>query len=176
MEAKTTDGTLGIVWKTVKDNEITIDRPHGGVMSLRIVWDPVSGKDVAYICPTDGDDGNTNAALISVAPQMFQLLRIASKVVSKQAKKDADSDVFTKVWVHICSIISGGELRPSEWKYMNDSAVDAWTFDKGGARGDMRCVKIFTDSHHEMGARACRELAAFLMRSAVWIEEGKGVL
>lgn len=56
-------------WKTVRNN--SIDLGHG--RDYRIVFSK-SGKDVAYCPPTDGDNGNANAAFIQLAVNCHEQL------------------------------------------------------------------------------------------------------
>ena len=46
--------------------------------SGRIVWSVSPSTDVAYVVPLDGDNGNTNAMLIAMAPDIMRCLLLAS--------------------------------------------------------------------------------------------------
>jgi hypothetical protein len=56
-------------WTTEPDNEV--DLRNG---TARIVWSDLSGYDVAYVLPLDGDKGNSNARLIAAAPDLLGAL------------------------------------------------------------------------------------------------------
>jgi hypothetical protein len=60
-------------WKTVRGNGIELGSPTGGTMDCRVVWDP-RGTDVAYVVNVDGE-GDSNAALIAAAPDLFNACR-----------------------------------------------------------------------------------------------------
>lgn len=62
-----------VQWETHRDNGV---RLKGG--SARIVWSSATATDVAYVVPTDGDNGNTNANLIAMAPDIMRCLLLAS--------------------------------------------------------------------------------------------------
>ena len=61
-------------WKTHKDNHVALWNGDSG----RIVWSISPSTDVAYVVPTDGDNGNTNAMLIAMAPDIMRCLLLAS--------------------------------------------------------------------------------------------------
>ena len=62
------------IWETVPDNEIHF----GEGRVFRIVWSK-AGRDVAYVVPTEEDNGNGNARMISLAPIMLATLRHVSQ-------------------------------------------------------------------------------------------------
>lgn len=71
-------------WKTHRDNYVAV---RGG--SARIVWGVHPATDVAYVLPTDGDNGNTNAMLISLAPDIMRCLLLASTCLRDCEQADA---------------------------------------------------------------------------------------
>ena len=162
-------------WRTYKDNSIIVGGPTGERLDLRIVWDEESHVDVAYVCPTDGENGNVNAELISLAPVMFQLGRHALYLIRKHGLKCEDSSTLIRAWSVVCDRLACDWKSPIEWHSAVAESVDAWTFDRGGASEDKRCVRMYVDLSHELGAAACRKLAAFLLRAAYWIEQGNGL-
>lgn len=58
------------MWQASENNGITVCFPCGSSETLRIVFDE-SGKDVAYVIPTENDNGNANARLIAYAPALL---------------------------------------------------------------------------------------------------------
>lgn len=61
-------------WRTVRDNCINL----GTDWRMRIIFDDVTGRDVAYVDPNaDVDNGNQAAALIAAAPRLHRLCRRA---------------------------------------------------------------------------------------------------
>jgi len=60
-------------WTTFRDNHV---KTLGG--SARVVWCTDPSIDVAYVVPTDDDNGNDNALLISLAPEIMKVLLLAS--------------------------------------------------------------------------------------------------
>jgi hypothetical protein len=62
-------------WQTLRDNYVERWMVRPGLKgkppeTYRVVWEERSG-DVAYVVPSDGDNGNRNAALIAVAPALL---------------------------------------------------------------------------------------------------------
>ena len=68
-------------------------------MSLRVVWDEATGRDVAYVMPSGDDDaGNKHAALIAAAQELREALELVlnlgsddetAVVVARKALSDA---------------------------------------------------------------------------------------
>jgi hypothetical protein len=74
-------------WRTFRDNHVST---FGG--SARVVWCDEISTDVAYVVPTDDDNGNSNALFISLAPDILRCLLLASSCLddSENAGKVMD--------------------------------------------------------------------------------------
>jgi hypothetical protein len=62
-------------WQTLRDNYVEKWMVKAGLKgkpseTYRVVWEERSG-DVAYVVPSDDDNGNRNAALIAAAPSLL---------------------------------------------------------------------------------------------------------
>jgi hypothetical protein len=77
-------------WKTHRDNGVLLRNGD----SARIVWSAKPATDVAYVVPTDGDNGNTNAMLIAMAPDIMRCLLLASTCL-----RDCESSRTVKKFV-----------------------------------------------------------------------------
>jgi len=159
----TEEGFFG--WATERDNGITLTSPTGHEMSLRVVWNKQTRYDVAYVCPTDDDNGNFVARTIAAAPMLLMAVKTASLVIRKP--KCADSETFLN-WANLASGVLIGNVPQKRWITLG--SADAWTAEDGGM-GDRRCVRIHTESSHELRAHECRSLAEFLVRASEWIDE-----
>ena len=79
-------------WKTARDNEFRLTSDVYGPLSLRIVYGP--SLDVAYVPPTDGDNGNKYAAMISAVPEMLEALRALPLDEFDKPAEDIDAADF----------------------------------------------------------------------------------
>ena len=70
-------------WRTFRDNHVST---FGG--SARVVWCDEISTDVAYVVPTDDDNGNSNALLISLAPEIARCLMLASTCLDDSRRAD----------------------------------------------------------------------------------------
>ena len=83
-----------MTWQTVKDNGISLQFPMGGTESLRVVFDP-NGFDIAYVVPDQRDQGNSNAAMIAAAPDLFNACRkLWDAVLEDCGRHDIPVDVL----------------------------------------------------------------------------------
>ncbi len=71
-ESATTDWRFS-QWTTKPNNHATTSAGPA-----RVVWSVHPATDVAYVLPTDGHNGNVNAMLISMAPDIARCLLLAS--------------------------------------------------------------------------------------------------
>ena len=55
-------------WKTIENNHMEI---LGA--SFRVVWHREGGNDICYVVPTLEDQGNRNARLIAMAPELLEV-------------------------------------------------------------------------------------------------------
>lgn len=56
---------------TVRNNHISLGMPSFSPASMRLVWNDQLSRDVAYVPPSDDDNGNANACLIAAAPELL---------------------------------------------------------------------------------------------------------
>jgi hypothetical protein len=70
-------------WRTCRDNHVST---FGG--SARVVWCDEISTDVAYVVSTDDDNGNSNALLISLAPDIARFLLLASTCLDDSTRAD----------------------------------------------------------------------------------------
>ena len=83
-----------MTWQTVKDNGINIQLPTGATDSLRVVFDP-AGYDIAYVVPDQRDRGNSNAAMIAAAPELFDAcVKLWEAVLDDCGDSDIPSNVL----------------------------------------------------------------------------------
>jgi hypothetical protein len=90
-------------WETRRDNHVGT---FGG--SARIVWCTNPRTDVAYVVPTDDDNGNANALLISLAPDIMKCLMFASTCLN-----DSESAESVKKFVDNLKGILGVDVKAS---------------------------------------------------------------
>lgn len=90
------------MWQTAPNNGMKVSFPWGSSETLRIVFDQ-SGKDVAYVIPTNEDNGNANARLIAYAPSLLDVCRKMWRE-AKASKEYVPENVFQAA--RLCRIVA----------------------------------------------------------------------
>jgi hypothetical protein len=83
-------------WTTRRNNHVST---FGG--SARVVWCDEISTDVAYVVPTDDDNGNSNALFISLAPDIFKCLLVASGCLDDSETAGQVRDFVSKLKEHL---------------------------------------------------------------------------
>lgn len=84
-------------WKTVPGNGIILAMPFGALVSMRVIWDPSTGKDVAYVPESVSHDADQIARMVAFSPELSRRTLALVRAVVNSKESLADSEVLSRI-------------------------------------------------------------------------------
>lgn len=84
-------------WKTVAGNAIRLVMPLGGEVTMRVIWDPSTGKDVAYVPESVSHDADSVARMVACSPELSRRTLALVRAVVNSNESLADSEVLSRI-------------------------------------------------------------------------------
>lgn len=84
-------------WKTATGNGIKLTMPLGDKVSMRVVWDPSTGKDVAYVPESVSHDADRIARMVALSPELSRRTLALVRAVVNSNESLADSEVLSRI-------------------------------------------------------------------------------
>lgn len=84
-------------WKTVPGNAIRLVMPLGGEVTMRVIWDPSTGKDVAYVPESVSHDADRIARMVARSPELSRRALALVRAVVNSNTSLADSEVLSRI-------------------------------------------------------------------------------
>lgn len=90
------DAPLG-EWKTAAGNAIRLVMPLGGEVTMRVILDPSTGKDVAYVPESVSHDADRIARMVALSPELSRRTLALVRAVVNSNESLADSEVLIRI-------------------------------------------------------------------------------